>query len=210
MTEHKTMNTIIHTALRRDLARFDAALADFSGTQARADQLWTAWENYRFQLQQHHHDEETIFFPALREVGADETLVGEMDDEHHQMLTGLEAATAAMQALRQSPTADNAHSARESVASFGAILTQHLDHEERDLEPFAAAKLKGSPQGKAAAAAVRKAQKGNLGTFIAWLLDGADPGTRAALSREIPAPVVFVIDRIGGRDYRRRIAPVWS
>jgi hypothetical protein len=210
MTEHKTMNTIIHAALRRDLARFDAALADFSGTQARADQLWTAWENYRYQLQQHHHDEETIFFPALREVGADEALVGEMDDEHAQMLAGLESAHQAMQALRQSPTADNARTARESIASFGAILAEHLEHEERDLEPFAAAKLKGSPQGKAAAAAVRKAQKGNLGTFFAWLLDGADADTRSALSREVPAPIVFLINRLGGRDYRRRIAPVWS
>jgi hypothetical protein len=40
MTEHKTMNTIVHAAFRRDLARFDAGLAAFpAGSRSRADQL---------------------------------------------------------------------------------------------------------------------------------------------------------------------------
>jgi hypothetical protein len=210
VTEHRTMNTIIHAAFRRDLARFDAALAAFPGSQARADQLWTAWENYAHQLHQHHHDEETIFFPALRELGADEALVGELDGEHQRMLTGLEAATEAMQALRSGPTADNASTAREAIAAFGVILNEHLAHEERDLEPFAATHLKGSPLFKTTQAAVRKAQKGNTGTLFAWLSDGAGPDERAALAKAVPAPVLFVLRTIGGRDYRRRIAPVWS
>jgi len=210
VTEHQTMNTIIHAALRRDLARFDAALGTFSGSQQRAHQLWTAWENYAHQLHQHHDDEETIFWPAMRELGVDESLVGDLDGEHQRMLGGLEAATAAMKALQQGPTADNARTARESVGAFGAILTEHLAHEEKDLEPFAATTLKGSAQGKAAGAAVRKAHQGQTGTFVAWLLDGADADARAGLSREIPAPVLFLINRVGGRDYRRRIAPVWS
>lgn len=209
MTEHKTMNTIIHAAFRRDLARFDAALADFPGTQERADQLWTAWENYAHQLHQHHEDEETIFFPAMQEVGADLTLVGELDGEHQQMAAALEAATTTMQALREAPSADNASAARESMAAFGSILDHHLAHEERDLEPFAAAHHKGTPQYKAAQAAVRKSMKGQAGTFFAWLTDGAGPAERSALGKEIPPPVLFVIRQVGGRDYRRRVAPVW-
>lgn len=210
MTEHQTMNTIVHAAFRRDLTRFDAALETFPGSQERAGQLWTAWQNYAHQLHQHHDDEETIFWPAMRELGVDESLVGDLDGEHQMMLAALEAATAAMQALRQGPTADNARTARESVGAFGAILTEHLAHEERDLEPFAATSLKGSAQWKATQAAVRKAHQGQTGTFVAWLSDGADADARAGLAREIPPPVLFVLNRFGGRDYRRRIAPVWS
>ena len=210
MAEHKTMNTIIHAALRRDLARFDAALADFPGTQERADQLWTAWENYSHQLHVHHEGEETIFFPALQEVGADAALVGDLDGEHQRMAAALDAATTAMEALRLNPSADNASAARESVVAFGAIMNDHLAHEERDLEPFAAANLKGTPQAKAAQRAVRKSMKGQAGTFFAWLTDGAGPDERKALTKEIPAPALFVIKGVGGRDYRRRIAPVWS
>ena len=126
------------------------------------------------------------------------------------MAAALDAATTAMTALHQSPSADNASAARESMAAFGTIMTDHLDHEERDLEPFTAANFKGTPQAKAAQAAVRKSMKGQAGTFFAWLSDGAGPGERAALTKEIPAPVLFVIKGVGGRDYRRRIAAVWS
>ena len=210
MTEHQTMNTIIHAAFRRDLTRFDDALAAFPGSQARADQLWAAWDNYAHQLHQHHEDEETIFFPAMQEVGADVALVGDLDGEHKQMAAALTAATTAMRALQQGPSADNASAARESVAAFGTILHDHLAHEERDLEPFAVANLKGTPQWKATQSAVRKAHKGNTGTFIAWLSDGAGPDERTALAKEVPTPVLFVIKTFGGRDYRRRIASVWS
>lgn len=210
MTEHRTLNTVVHAAFRRDLARFDEALATFPGTQDRADQLWAAWENYAHQLHVHHDDEETIFWPALRELGVDEALMGQLDGEHDRMIGGLEAATAAMKALQTSPNADNASAARESVAAFGAILSTHLEHEERELEPWVAAHLLGTPQAKAARAAVRKANKGNAGTFVAWLSDGADADARAALAREVPPPALFMLRTFGGRDYRRNVGSVWA
>ena len=82
MTEHQTMNTIIHAAFRRDLARFDAALGEFpDGSQERAAQLVTAWDNFAHQLHHHHQDEETIFWPAFRELGADEALTSDLGGE---------------------------------------------------------------------------------------------------------------------------------
>ena len=51
MTEHKTLNTVIHAAFRRDLGRFGAALGSFpDGFQARADQLKAAWDQFSYQL----------------------------------------------------------------------------------------------------------------------------------------------------------------
>lgn len=88
-------------------------------------------------------------------------------------------------------------------------MNVHLEHEERDLEPFAA-QHKGSPEVKQAGAAVRKAHKGVTGTFITWLLDGADADAVAGLRHEIPPPVLFVLTRIPGRQHRQEIAPVWS
>jgi hypothetical protein len=46
--------------------------------------------------------------------------------------------------------------------------------------------------------------------LFAWLQDGADHDALSALRHEVPAPVLFVMGRLGGRDYNRRIAPVWS
>jgi hypothetical protein len=210
MAEHKTMNTVIHAAFRRDLRRFDDALGVFpAGSQQRADQLGRAWDNLDHQLRHHHEDEETIFWPALRELGADESLVGDLGGEHEQMLHALDTAGASMRTLRSEPTAPRAEAARADVSALRAVLEDHLAHEERDLEPFTA-QHRASPQIKASVAAVRKRHKGSAGTFFAWLSDDADDDVKGALRREVPAPVLKVLVAIAGRDYRRRIASVWA
>ena len=210
MTEHKTMNTIIHAAFRRDLARFVKALGAFpAGSRERAGQLGDAWQNFSHQLHQHHQDEETIFWPALRQLGANEAMVGDLGGEHERMLSALEVADSAMSTLRSEPTAESATAAHGAVSTLRSVLEEHLEHEERDLEPFAAAQLGTAPM-QSAMKAVRKAHKGNAGTFAAWLQDGADADAVSALRRTVPPPVLFVMTKIGGRDYHRRIAPVWT
>ncbi len=210
MAEHQTMNTIIHAAFRRDIARFTHALDAFpAGSTARAQQLSVAWRNLADQLHHHHQDEETIFWPVLRELGAEQVLVGDLEGEHARMLSALETADAAMRAFAADPSAPNVAAARTAIEQLGVILNDHLAHEERDLEPLAVAQH-GSPQMKAAGRKVRQAHKGGTGTFVAWLQDGADEDARTALRREIPAPVLFVLGRVAGRDYTRRIASVWA
>ena len=209
MTEHQTMNTVIHAAIRRDVARFDAALAAFpAGSQERAEELTRAWKNFALQIRQHHEDEETIFWPAFRTLGADESLVSDLDGEHERMQGALTVADSVMREFRMAPTASNAEAARAAITGLSAVLNEHFTHEERDLEPFAAGHRE-SPQIKRAQVQVRKAHKGGTGTFAAWLLDGADDDAKARLRKEIPPPVLFVLSRVGGRHYNQEIAPVW-
>lgn len=210
MTEHKTMNTIIHAAFRRDLRRFDVALDTFpAGSQRRADELSTAWDNYAFQLHHHHQDEETIFWPVLCSLGVDPSLMGDLEGEHALMLEALEAASNSVEVFRGDPSAANAKEARDLIGDLEAVLTSHLGHEERELEPRAA-EFHATSEIKEAQKRVRRAHRGNQGTLFAWLLDGADDDARRGLRREVPPPVLFVISQVGGRGYRRRIAPIWA
>jgi hypothetical protein len=210
MTEHRTMNAVIHAAFRRDLDRFESALAAFpAGSQARADRLKVAWDNYATQLHHHHDDEETLFWPALQEAGVDLSEFGELEAEHALMQQALADADRTMTELAAAPTAAHAASSHAAVLHLREVLLDHLDHEERDLEPLAH-QHHGSGPMAAARKAVRKAHPGNTGTFLAWLLDGADDDARAGLRKEVPAPVVFLVSRIGGRHYRRAVAPTWA
>jgi hypothetical protein len=210
MTEHKSMNQIIHAAVRRDLHRFDQALGGFpDGSRERANQLSGAWDNLEHQLHHHHADEEAIFFPMLSNLGAGTALMDELEAEHADMVTALATANASMRSFTAEPTAATARTARVRVADLHASFDAHVTHEERDLEPFAAGQL-STPEWKAAQKAVRKAHKGETGTFFAWLMDGADAETAAALRDEIPAPVLFIIGHVAGRGYQRRIASVWA
>jgi hemerythrin-like domain-containing protein len=210
MTEHKSLNTVLHAAFRRDLRRFDDALASFAdGSRERADAIGRAWDNYSFQLHHHHQDEETIFWPAFFELGVDTELMGALEGEHEAMTQALEGAEAAMATFHADPTAAQAATARAAVQTLHDTLDAHLTHEERDLEPWASQQHETS-QVKAAAKAVRRAHKGNSGTLFTWLADGAGPDEIAFLRTEIPPPVLFMIQKIGGRKYRRDVASVWT
>jgi hypothetical protein len=210
MTEHRTMNTIIHAAVRRDLDRFTRALQSFpEGSAERARDLMTAWRNFHVQLDDHHRGEETIFWPALREVGADESLVGDLGGEHEKMMTELGRTDVAMGALVADPSADKARQALSAFGELRAAVESHFDHEERELEPFMATKMGTEPMKRAMKQVRRAHPPREQGVFMAWLQDGADADTRAALSKSIPPPVLFVFSRFIGRSYGREIAPVW-
>ncbi|HEX5614872.1 MAG TPA: hemerythrin domain-containing protein [Acidimicrobiia bacterium] len=209
-TEHRTLNTVIHAAFRRDLQRLDDALRRFpAGSRARADQLTAAWNNVAHQLHLHHHDEETLFWPAFQELGVEHALIDALEAEHGQMVAALTLAESAMAAFAVDPNESNAAAARDAVAELHRVLDDHLAHEERDLEPFGA-RHKDSPQHEAAVKRARKSHTEGAGNFFAWLADTDDPDIAAALRREVPAPVLFLLITLGGRRYRRRSAAAWG
>jgi hypothetical protein len=209
-TTHRTMNTIIHAALRRDLHRLVDALDRFpAGSTARADQLRAVWGDVAHQLHVHHEDEETLFWPAFQELGVERSLIDDLEREHAAMVAALTIAERAMDELGTSPTASVAAAACLAIGELRRILDEHLAHEERDLEPFGASH-KDTPQHKAAVARARKSHTEGVGTFFAWLGDTDDPDIAVALRREVPAPVLFVLSKVGGRRYRWRSAAAWS
>src|SRR5215207_4207614 len=150
VTEHLTLNTVIHAAVRRDVARFQQAMADFPvGSRERAAQLEMAWQNLDHQLYHHHHGEETIFWPALRELGADESLVGDLGGEHERLAEAMKLTRNAMSAIASDPTEANVDQARAAFDTLGDVVDTHFTHEERDLEPMLAGVI-ASPQWKRA------------------------------------------------------------
>lgn len=214
MTEHLTLNTVVHAAFRRTLHRFDAALAAFPAepdprAHDRAHQLGRAWDFLDEELHHHHNFEEEYFWPALEKTDADLSALADLDHEHEAMRAALGDATATMNALRSNPTATNAATTRAAVTHLREVLLNHLDHEEKDLEPISAAYQDSAPM-QAAIKQVKKAHLRNMGNFVEWLQDGADADDRAGLRKEIPAPVLFLFATVGGRRYRREIAPVWA
>jgi hemerythrin-like domain-containing protein len=210
LVEHRTMNTIVHAAFRRDLARFDAALASFpAGSQERADQLGRAWDFLVEELHHHHGYEEQYFWPALQQTDADLSVVPDLDGEHEDMRRALGRASSVMGELRDDPSAARAAAARTAVAQLAEVLLGHLAHEEADLEPISAAYKDSAPM-KAAVAQVKKAHLPSMGDFVLWLQDGASANDKAALRREMPALVIALFGAVAGRRYRRTIAPVWA
>jgi hypothetical protein len=211
MAEHLTMNTVIHAAVRRDLRRFTAALDAFPvGSKDRAGELSRAWQHLDGQLYHHHHSEETIFWPALREVGADESLVTDLGGEHDRMAAAMKDTSAAMAELVADPGATRVEQARQAFVALEQAVETHFAHEETDLEAFSASVSDTAPM-KKAQDRVRKTQSpAQLGGYLSWLQDDADAEATAYLHTVIPRPVLVIASRVLGRRYAREIAPVWK
>jgi hypothetical protein len=208
MTE-MSMNKAIHGAFRRDLDRFIAALSAFPpGDAARAHQLGTAWANFDDQLTHHHEGEHTIAWPALQEMGVSKDLLATMDAEHDVMAAALAEARTAMQALTRTAGVEEANAALAAVRELKTVTVAHLDHEEAQIEEVYLTK-RDTPEMKAMGRAFGKVSPARGGRFFAWVLDGASPEERAAVTREVPGPVLSIIGGIFGRGYRKDVAPVW-
>jgi hypothetical protein len=204
-----SMNRVIHSALRRDLGRFEVALGAFvEGDSRRAEQLWTAWANFDEQLTIHHVGEHNIVWPTLRQLGMKEDLITQWDHEHEQLAEALRNTDDAMRELRRSPSTTNAKSASDAMAKLSEVASKHLDHEEADLEAFYLAR-KDTPEIKAMNRKFRMKPPA-AGTFFAWLQDGASTEDVAGLKQNVPPPVVAALTTLFGRSYRRTIAPVWA
>jgi len=204
-----SMNRAIHGAVRRDLTRFITALEAFRpGDAARAQQLSRAWANFDDQLTHHHEGEHRIAWPALQKVGVAPELLTALDAEHDVMAAALADARAAVEALTRSPGAPEASAALGAMQNLLQVTEAHLEHEEAEIEPVYLAN-RDAPEIKAMGKEFAKVSPARGGRFFAWVLDGASPEERAAVTGEVPGPVLAVLTTVFGRGYRKQVAPVW-
>ena len=204
-----TMNRVIHAAVRRDLARLEAALdAAPDGDRVRASQLKAAYANLYRELKHHHVGEDNLVFPFLARVEGASDLVRVMEEEHEAMATALAEAGTAMTAYASTASAPDAHAARDAVLRAHEVVERHLHHEEADLEPLMLPHLE-SPEWKAVEKRLRPASLADSGRWMAWVQDGMPEEERAYFRSTIPAPVTFLLSRVAGRSYYREVAPAW-
>lgn len=205
-----SMNKVIHAAVRRDLGRFEDALTSLGpGDTARATELTRAWENFRFQLDHHHHAEHEVVWPALTSYGVDPALLAEMDSEHGRMAAALTEVDTAVRGLVDEAGPAARIRALETVRHLRAVTEPHLEHEERELEPVVQGDFAHSPEAKEMEKALRAGGLPRAGVMVSWLADGAGPAETEALHRTFPAPLRLLLIGVLGRGYRRDVASVW-
>ena len=207
-TPTMSMNKVIHCAVRRDLRRFNEALAAFrDGDRARAGDLHRAWENFDAQLTHHHESEHEIGWPALRSIGVDEALINELDGEHDQMAAALAEARSAMDQLAATASRTDADLAAVAMGRLQLATVTHLDHEEAELEPVFAEHAGSPAMQEMSKKFSRSLPIGAAGVYMAWLQDGATAEESAALRSTIPGPVLTILSKLVGRRYHREVAP---
>jgi hypothetical protein len=209
MATDLSINQIIHAAVRRDVGRTEQALRAMpDGDGARAREIQRGWGHLVHQLTEHHQQEGALVWPFLQGRGVDQELLDAMESEHQALGEALRNGAGAIADVVADPSAPRARSAADVIAESGGVITGHLDHEERDVEPLIRAQAE-SPEWKAVERRFREGGVTRGGNMMAWLQDGGSPDAQAALRATIPPPALFVLGRVFGRRYHKEIAPIW-
>jgi len=158
-----TMLMMSHHGLRRDLARFAAALAQPLDA-AKSQALIEEWQSFHQTLHGHHEAEDNAMFPSMR--AQSESLgktIDRLSADHRLIDPLLERGDRAFAEL-----AGNQRAAEQVVRQVSELLTPHLALEESELIPLIrGAKEFPSPPNEEVAAMYAKG--------FAWAMDGIAP-----------------------------------
>jgi hypothetical protein len=185
-----------HAALRRDLVRTRILVGEHAGRRTvLADHLvWLTGVVHR------HHEAQDALYPMVvrREPGL-APLVATVGAEH----AAISAAVGALEeAARDYRSGADGGALLDELTRLDSVLLPHLEREESELVPTAARCL--TP--RQWTAWHRAHDRGAL--EVHWLIDGADPGTRASVLGRLPTSTRLLHG--WRRGYARRFADVWA
>jgi len=184
-----------HRAFRRDAARFPVALRRIGAPEdpdriPHPDALRRHWEGYEAAMVHHHHMEDELLFPPLRNL---DPAVGEVIDElvvQHHELDGTIAGV--HEALVRLPAADAVEQSVRACEELAAGLGRHLALEEEHLVPVMRATMleprlhgEGEPGGTQEERG--RSEATGHAFVLPWMADGLDDDTVAALLGSEPS-----------------------
>lgn len=192
---------IVHQTFRRSYQESAALVrADPTPSQHRVEFL-ADHVDFGISLLHHHHGgEDELLYPLLLERVPDQAANTEhIEHEHQEVAAHIDAVSAACQAWRTAPTAENGEALATALDVLNERLQQHLDDEERDIVPLAAVTLtqeEWETLGRHAMAAI---PKDKLGIAFGMLTEPLSDDDRHFMKSHLPAPVrllsPLVIDR---------------
>ncbi|MEV7931164.1 hemerythrin domain-containing protein [Kitasatospora sp. NPDC088779] len=193
---------LMHVAMRRDAARLSAAAARGSsaGGWGPAAALADWFGRLRAVIDWHHHSEDEILWPFLRERLAGFDGGGILEQDH-------EALDRTMRRVADVLSARRIAELPEAAAGFENLIREHLGHEEPVVFPAIA----GLPVDEYLRVERRIIQSapGQVMTYLQpWMFDGADAASVRAVSATIPGPVRLIGRTVLERRYRRTLNPV--
>lgn len=208
---HEVNNTVIHSALRRDIARAGRLLA--AGPDPRHRRTLAAHLLWMLQQLHHHHTvEDDVIWPAVIAHRADlAPMVDQLESEHSDL-------TEASHHLRDMATAwsyDGTDARRAAVSAaldqLSIVLEKHLEHEEAAAMPLICSVLtKGDwrvIEKEIHSGTGSAADKARIGY---WLLDSLDPRRQRIFLSAIPKPVQWLLRARYFPREQRRAQQLWG
>ena len=198
---------VVHTALRHEFRLAGPAvervrLGDTKRAVAVDDHI-----GFLCDLLHHHHaGEDALLWPKLRDrvhVNA-LTLINDVEAQHAQIDTALQRVNGARRAWTAGPDTGNRDTLIAELRSLHALLSEHLDLEERAILPLAASVLTEAEWHAIGEAGVAAMPKSALLLAFGMFSYEGDPAVLRDMLNTAPPLPRLLLPRIAPRIYARR------
>src|SRR5215472_4850661 len=204
---------IVHAALRRDLARSQAALTEPPYPDRAQRGALSAHLRWLLGfLHKHHEAEDDYLYPMVRAANPGAvTLLNDMAADHDAIQTAMEAAERA--AERYARSADAREELAAELGTLTGVLLPHLRREEDDMMPVVSASIT-EQQWRDWEQTAAKPPRRELPFTANWLMDVLDAGDQALLAavvRRGAGPLGhWIVTNILVRGYRKAMFRCWG
>lgn len=205
LTDTRDM-VVVHTALLRELRLAPGVVRRSDPGDKRQTRLIAGHLMFVNDLLEHHHaGEDRLLWPLLRERLPNELnpVLELMAVQHGKVHEAAAAASAAVAEWRNRPASASRDALAERLAELHVVLEEHLDAEERQVLPLAAAHLSPAEWKAIGAAGAAGIPKPKLFTVFGMFGYEGEPEVVASMLQEAPAPVRPVVRLLAPRAYAR-------
>ncbi len=180
-----------------------------AGDDERVALIANYYENILSFLEAHHDGEEKLVFPLLRErCPGEDALIDQMADQHHEAVRLLERAQSLLLAW---PGGDAAaqRAAQDGLDALHAQLVDHLDQEEANVLPLAAANLSAEEWGALPGHGMANFHGDKIWLILGLIRERMTDAQRAAMLEHMPPPALDMWTGFGEqafKDYSAHVA----
>lgn len=183
-----------------------------AGDTARAALIASYYDNVLRFLEVHHDGEDQLVTPRLVERcnGDEAAVVRRVADQHHEVVVVLPDCDRALSAWKQSAGPSDSAAALDALATLGDRLLPHLDQEESEVLPIAAAHMSPAEWGELPGHGMAGFTGDNLWLIVGLIQEQFTDDQRQKMLANMPPPVAEAWRTSGQDEFATFIGEVRS
>jgi Hemerythrin HHE cation binding domain len=198
----------VHKVFRESLASAPQFIAGTTSDDARRVMIANYYANVINFLRVHHDGEEAIVFPLLSERAPEQRSILDKAAADHQSVIGLMATVDDHIEVWQTKGDDGAHGILDALAALQATLIPHLDEEEAEIVPLAAAHLNAAEWGQLPGHAMGHFQGDKIWLIMGLIRENFSQQQRDTMLANMPPPARQMWETMGERSFNELIVQV--
>lgn len=199
----------VHKVFRDSLAAAPRFVSSTAGDDGRREVIANYYANLIDFLRVHHEGEEEIVFPLLVErAPGQRALVDKAAGDHHQVVGLMAAVGEHLELWQAKGDDDDARGVLEALVALEAALVPHLDEEEADVLPLAAAHINAEEWGRLPGHAMSHFQGDKLWLILGLIRENFTQEQRDTMLAHMPPPAREMWETVGQRSFEELISQV--